>query len=121
MYIPVEVDRVIEMEGIEFRGLKARCYVHVSAPAKDHGTNKKYALIALFPQHGTMDLGDIDPKTREFSVYEENNPAFYERSANRVIKTVKVPIEQLPRFKTIEDILSIEGLKVASEGKPIGF
>ncbi len=117
MLIDVEIERVIELTGLKVRGLQARCYAHVSKPILDNGQPKRYALLGQFPQHGITYLGEINPKTLEFFQYSEI-PVFYERSSNRVIKKLRVSNEQLLRLKTIEEVLSIEGIKVASEGTP---
>ena len=118
-YIPVEIEKVLELKGAlrpDFN-CPTSIYAHVSRPVKKEGRDVQYVLMAIFPQHGMMNLGTIKPNTQMFEKYslEMGDFAFYERANNHVVKRVLVPTEQLNRLPILEDILRIPGISIKRE------
>ena len=86
--------------------------------ATPDGGETQYALLAFFPQHGVMYLGQIDPKT---GVFDDNEPlirAFYQRAGNKVICSISIPDNQRENLQALDDILKIERITVARELVP---
>lgn len=122
LYIPIEIERVMELEGAlhpRLKGMGMLLYAHVSKPVNDKGRQVKYALIAPAPRHGTAELGEINPETREFQLFEPTVSAFYERATNRVIYQMSMPANELGRLKTVEEVLAIPNIMVKSQNTPI--
>ena len=117
-YIPIQVQRVLELKGAyaDFN-CPSSVYAHISNPVKKDGLNVQYAMLAIFPQHGIMHLGDINPKTKMFEHYDTEMPtlALYKRASNHVVNQVSVHIEQIKRLKTLEEVLSINGISIKRE------
>lgn len=120
--VPVKIAKVLELEGAVDPTLKGNCwvYAHVSTPAMKDGQPVQYALLARAPQHGLTQLGEINPQTREFNTYEPTpaGQTFYERAGNHVIREMDVPVTQLEKLPTLDDVLAIPGLKVRREFTP---
>ncbi len=119
VYIPVEIRRVLELEGA-FRpdfNCPVFIYAHISEPVKKDGIDVQYALMAICPQHGMMDLGDINPKTRMFKTYDPQmiNSSFYERVSNHVVKRVMILSDQLNKLRTLDDVLATKEISVKRE------
>ncbi|MBU0466249.1 MAG: hypothetical protein KJ718_03080 [Nanoarchaeota archaeon] len=115
--IPLEVQRVLELEGAFRLDFMCACsvYEHISKPVKKDGQDVQYAMLAIFPQHGTRHLGEINSKTRMFEHYDMNTLALYTRVGNHVVNKVSVPTEQLEKLKTLEEVLSIKGISAKRE------
>tara|TARA_Y100000310_G_scaffold127479_1_gene126607 strand:+ start:2866 stop:3234 length:369 start_codon:yes stop_codon:yes gene_type:complete len=113
-HVNVGVEKVMELRGTPNHG---SVYAHISKPINNDGGKVQYAMIAYFPQHGVMHLGNINPETREFELYDPDMTqiAFYERAGNHVVAEVSVPVDQLDKVKTLEDVLEIEGIRVERE------
>ena len=94
--VPVQIEKVLELEGASRPDFNSSTsvYLHVSKPVKKDGQEVQYAMLAIFPQHGIMHLGDINPETRFFEHYdpEMRNFALYKRAENHVVNQVSVPI-----------------------------
>ena len=121
-YIPVEIQKVLELEGAlrsDFM-CATSVYAHISKPVKKDGTDVQYALMAIFPQHGIMHLGDINRDTKFFEHYDPamRDSALYERADNHVVRKVMVPTEQLNRLRTLDEVLAIEGISIKRELVP---
>lgn len=121
-HIPVEVKKVMELEGAyrpDFNCLSS-VYAHISKPVRKDGQDIQYAMLAIFPQHGVMDLGDINPNTRMFEFYDPRkiNFAPYTRADNGVVNKVSVPLDSMEKLKTIDEVLGIEGISVKRELTP---
>ena len=118
-YIDVRIEKVLELEGALRPDFSpSSVYAHISKPVERDGQNVQYAILALFPQHGIMDLGDINPETRVFEYYDSkmrNSPALYKRAGNHVVNQVSVPSEQLVKLKTLDEVLGIGGISVKRE------
>jgi hypothetical protein len=117
--IPVKIEKVMELEGAIGPDFKypPSVYAHISYPVNKDGAEVRYALLAIFPQHGIMHLGEINPRTKSFDHYDRHlhTPALYQRACNHVVNEVYVPVEQLKKLKTIDDVLSIPWIKVKRE------
>ncbi|PIN94077.1 hypothetical protein COU54_00425 [Candidatus Pacearchaeota archaeon CG10_big_fil_rev_8_21_14_0_10_31_24] len=118
----VEIQRVLELEGALSSDFKCATsvYAHISKPEKKDGTDVQYALMAIFPQHRIMHLGDINRDTKFFEHYDSTmrDFALYERADNHVVRKVRVPIEQLNRLRTLDEVLAIEGISIKRELVP---
>jgi len=119
--IPVEVEKVLELEGVIRPDFTSSIYAHISKPIKDNDRDVQYTLMAIFPQHGIMHLGSINPETRRFEHYDPDmiNFALYTRADNHVVKTILVPLDQLDKLQVIDDVLKIEGISVKRELIPL--
>jgi len=117
--IPVKVEKVLELKGADRPDLNcpSSVYAHISTPVKKDGQDIQYAMLAIFPQHGIMHLGNINPETKMFEHYDPNRHALalYTRAGNHVVNQVSVPTDQLEKLKTLEEVLSIEGISVKRE------
>jgi hypothetical protein len=119
-YIPVRIQKVMQINtdpriaGNQGHGI---AYAHISEPVQGKGRNIQYALIAEFPRHGVMQLGNINPETGKFEPLSPNE-AFYKRAPNHVVREVSVPVEQLNELKTLEELLSIQKVRVDREFYP---
>ena len=119
-YISIEIQKVLELEGAirpDFN-CPTSLYAHISKPVKRNRNEEvQYALIAIFPQHGIMELGEINPATRVFRGYDPRgiDLSFYERASNNVIKEIKVLGNQVRGLKTLDEVLAIEGISVKRE------
>ena len=122
-YIPVEIEKVLELEGAirpDFN-CPSSVYAHISKAGKvrlgAQVEDVQYALIAIFPQHGIMHLGDIDPETKRFRDYDPHMKEFalYTRAKNHVVEQVLVRSDQIERLKTLDEVLSIDGISVKRE------
>ena len=120
-HIPVQVQKVLELELEGAYRPDFKCpssvYAHISNPVKKDGQDTQYAMLAIFPQHGIMHLGDINPKTKMFEDYDPDIGKFalYTRAGNHVVNRVSVPSEQLNRLKTLDEVLAINGISVKRE------
>ena len=118
-HIPVQIEKVMELEGVygPNSNYSSSVYAHVSMPLKKEGQSVQYVMIAIFPRHGTMPLGDINPVTKRFEHYDPdmNNLALYTRADNHVVTQVSIPVQQLERLKTLDDVLAIEGISIKRE------
>ena len=116
-YVPVKIQKVMELEGALRPDFNSRSsvYAHISDPVKRDDDDVQYALLAIFPQHGVMRLGDINPETMMFEDYTPYRPALYTRADNHVVNGVSVPAEQFDRLKTLDEVLAIEGISVKRE------
>ena len=67
--IPTPIQKVLELQGAyrpDFNCLSS-IYAHISNPViREKGQEIQYAMLAIFPQHGIMHLGNINPETRMF-------------------------------------------------------
>jgi len=118
-HIPIEIQKVLELKGAcrpDFR-CPSSIYAHVSNPVKKDKQDIQYAMLAIFPEHGIMHLGDINPETKMFEYYDSNMRrfTFYTRAENNVINQVSVPSEQLNKLKTLDEILAIDGISIKRE------
>ncbi|NQU98563.1 hypothetical protein HQ533_03780 [Candidatus Woesearchaeota archaeon] len=117
--IPVQVQKVLELKGAYRLHPKSpsSIYAHISVPVKQDGQDVQYAMLAIFPQHGVMHLGEINPKTKMFENYDPkmHTLALYTRAENNVVNQVSVPSELFERLKTIDEVLDIEGISVKRE------
>ncbi len=114
--IHVEIEKVLELVGAyrpDFN-CPASVYAHVSKPVKKDGEDVQYAMLAIFPQHGIMHLGEINAETRMFGNYDPNwkDLALYTKSSNHVVNQVSVPSKQFDKLKTLDDVLGIPGISV---------
>lgn len=121
-YKPVEIEKVLVLKGARdpiFEHATPVVYAHVSSLTSPDGKETKYALLALFPQHGVIYLGKINPRT---GIFDDNElpltRAFYERAGNNVINSISLPDDQIGKLQTLDDILNIEGITVARELVP---
>ena len=121
-YIPMEIQRVLELEGAFSPEFNCPIYVyaHISEPAKKEGDGFEYALMAVSPQSGVMSLGDIQPRTRMFRVYDnlEANHSAYELASNSVVRKIMVPFNQVTRLRSLGEVLEIKGISVRRELVP---
>jgi hypothetical protein len=120
-YIPVRIQKVMQINtdsriaGNQGHGI---AYAHISEPIQDQGRNIQYALIAEFPRHGVMQLGNINPETGRFVPLSPTDDAFYKRADNHVVREVSVPVEQLNELKTLDELLSNPKVRVDDEFFP---
>ncbi len=119
--IPVEIERVMELEG----ALSSKpgneqivVYAHVSKPVRDRGEYKRYAILASFPQNGMTNIGEIDPATRQFQNFQPDVVVLYKRADNRVICEMNLLASELYRLKTIDDVLAIPGITMIHQNTP---
>jgi hypothetical protein len=124
--IPVQIQKVLELEGVYSmdRASPTSVYAHISKPVKRGAEDVQYAMLAIFPRHGFMNLGEIDPETRVFEHYDPDGVrkfgigtpnALYVRAGNHVVNEVSVPHEQIDRLKTMDEVLGIDGIFVKRE------
>lgn len=120
-YIRVKIQKVLELAGALTPNILQHgtycltsVYAHISKPAKKDGIDVQYALIARFPRNGSMELGNINPDTRIFEEFSQE-PSFYERAENGVVKEVNVLADQLRKLRTLDDVLAIRGISVERE------
>lgn len=116
-HIPVQIQKVMELKGAyrpDFN-CPSSIYAHISKPVKRDGEDVQYAMLDIFPEHGVMYLGGIDPKTKMFNFFDPSNPALYTRAGNHIVNQVSVPIEQLKKLPTLEEVLGIEDISVKRE------
>ncbi len=116
------IKRVLELEGLYDPNLRAdtSAFAHTSAPVDTPEGLKQRVLLALFPQHGLADLGTINPETCEFKPFDPKylNPAIYERSDNHVICSMNVPVDQVEKLPTLDQLLTIPGIRVGRDLRP---
>lgn len=120
IYIPVRIQKVLQintdprMAGNWGPGI---AYAHISQPVEDQGKMVQYALIAEFPQHGVMQLGNINPETGRFELL---SPVYvpYKRASNHVVQEVSVPARLLYELKTLDELLSNPKVRVEDEFHP---
>lgn len=118
-YTPVQVQKVMKLEGANRPDSddSSSVYAHISKPVRKDGQNVQYAMLAIFPQNGIMDLGNINPETKMFEHYDPEMSIFalYTRADNNVVNKVSVPSEQLEKLPTLEEVLGIESISVKEE------
>ncbi|MFA4960413.1 MAG: hypothetical protein WC548_02005 [Candidatus Pacearchaeota archaeon] len=116
-YVHVKIQKVLELEGAIRKDFNCRTSVcaHVSTPCEKEGRDVQYVMMDLFPRNGIMYLGNINPETKIFECFDMSKIALYERANNHVVKKVMVPISQFSKLKTLEEVLSIEGISVKRE------
>ncbi len=127
-YAPVDIEKVLELGDVirpDFDCLSS-VYAHISKPEIRSISEilgepaQQYALLAIVPQHGIMNLGEIDPETRKFELYdsEMREYALYEIASNHVVNKIFVPSNQLDELKTLDEVLGIPGIDIIREMKP---
>ena len=120
IYTPqIEIQRVLELHGTRdpiYEHATPRVFAYVTVPLKiDSTPEAEYALLTLFPQHGVMYLGGINPQTK---IFDDNEPlirALYEQAGNKTIRSVCLPLRHLDRLQTLDEILRIEGITIVKE------
>jgi len=117
--IPVQVEKVLELEGAYRPDFNSRSsvYAHISVPVKIDEKDVQIVMLDIYPRRGIMYLGDINPETKMFEFYdpEMHQFAVYTRADNNVVSQVAVPSEQFEKLKTIDEVLNIEGITVKRE------
>jgi len=121
--IPIEIEKVLELKGAirSYPKGPSSIYAHISKPIDDKGEKIQYAMLAVFPQHGIMHLGNINSKTMMFENFDPNLriSAFYSRAENHVVSNIQVPSDQLEKLKKLEEVISIPGISVKRELIPV--
>lgn len=117
---PLDIQKVLELTGAIHPDYPCNTsvYAHVSYPISlSDKKSQAYACLAIFPQHGIMNLGNIDPKTKRFEGFngKQTQIATYTRARNHVIKRVSIPAEQREKLKTLDEVLAIEGITIKRE------
>lgn len=122
IYVPVEIEKVLELKGAIRLDLNcpSSIYAHISKPVDDRGKKVQYAMLAIFPQHGIMQLGNINPETMIFEYLDPSRRtlALYDRANNHVVESVSVPSDQFKQLRKLEEVLSIPRISVKRELLP---
>ncbi len=117
-YLTVDIEKVLELGGAirpDFDCLSS-VYAHIYIPNIRttseilDGSVKQYALLAINPQHGIMNLGNINPEMRRFEHYDEKmrDSALYEMDDRYVVNRIHIPSNQIDKIKTLEEVLGIQ-------------
>ena len=120
--IPIEIQKVLQLAGASCSELKcpAPIYAYVSKPTENNGSKVTYVLLSRYQSHGSVRLGEINPKTRVFTPYSfcMGDSDFYKKARNGIIQEVRISPDKLHQLKNLEEVLAIEGISIKRELVP---
>lgn len=117
----LKIERSLQLEGFVSDIHWLNC--DVTIPIEINNRRDHYALLSQGMRFGFTELGYINPITREFKLFESPKDrrgfpletTHFEWATMNKKSKMYVPVNQLQYLKTLEEVISIQGIYIKKE------